>query len=150
MTHLPQNPPVSVFCEHPQFAMLAPFSQRQITAILSTMLEHASDYTIAAAELALTNDQRIAILNKQYLGCQGPTNIITFPAGPSLPGSLYLSLDCLRREAIFFQQNIKTHFIRLLAHGTGHLAGLDHSQEMTNLETRLILAVQASMSASQN
>lgn len=131
-------PYANVCFEHMQAALLAPFSKRETVSILKAMLEAANSYAISGAELTLTDDQHIAIINRRYLGCAGPTNIITFPGDADMNGSLFLSLDCLVRECLFYEQPRKTHFIRLLAHGTGHLAGLDHGPEMSELETRLI------------
>ena len=84
-------------------------------------------------EFILVDDHTISSLNASYLGCSGPTNIITFPASPKSPGSMYLSLDCLHRECLIYGQKPRIHLLRLLAHGFGHLAGLDHGTEMDSL-----------------
>ena len=105
--------------------------------------------------IKLVDDREIAQLNKEYLGCTGPTNILSFPAGdssetelpegaldnesesaqdvPAFLGELALSVDALSREAELYGQPPVAHLARLLAHGILHLAGYDHGDEMYDL-----------------
>lgn len=69
----------------------------------------------------------------QHLGCHGPTNVLSFPGAPGMAGALLLSLDTLERECLLYGQEPCEHLLRLLAHGMGHLAGLDHGPEMDAL-----------------
>lgn len=84
--------------------------------------------------LIFTDDARIAALNRKYLYCAGPTNILTFPCSDEEPGSMYLSLDCFQRECLVLGQDPIEHLLRLLAHGFGHLAGFEHGPEMAVIE----------------
>jgi len=96
--------------------------------------------------LTLVDDREIAMVNAEFLGCTGPTNILSFPdAGEedvelvvadedgSTLGELMLSVDTLVREADLYGQQPLEHLARLLAHGLLHLAGFDHSDEMFDL-----------------
>lgn len=137
----------------------------------------------ASLTLRLVDDAEIADLNKAFLGCFGPTNVLSFPAceaeedgegdeeedggvneedcpddfvagadtlqdeakavdgehedfgeanqeqGPYL-GEIVLSVDTLAREVRLYGQEPREHQVRLLAHATLHLAGLDHGPEM--------------------
>lgn len=121
-----------LFYEYPASGWLVPFDREEIKVFLSVMLEVAVPGK--KVELHLVDDATIASMNEEFLGCTGPTNIITFPPDGDLPGSMHLSLNCLAREALLYCQDPATHFLRLLAHGCGHLAGLDHGEEMTCLE----------------
>lgn len=87
-------------------------------------------------EFYLVDDAAIANLNWQFLGCRGPTNILTFPGNDDLPGSMHLSVTTLVRECVLYYQRPLQHFLRLLAHGLGHMAGYDHSDEMRLLEKK--------------
>lgn len=87
----------------------------------------------AEVELFLLDDAAIADANARYLGCTGPTNILSFPGGADAPGVLLLSLDTLRRECLLYGQDPAEHAVRLLAHGMGHLCGLDHGPDMDAL-----------------
>ena len=85
----------------------------------------------------LVDDGQIAILNKRFLNCNGPTNVLSFPAKGGDEAVLFISMDSLRRESLLYGQNAREYFIRLLAHGLCHLAGLDHGPEMDDLQARL-------------
>lgn len=112
-----------------------PFDRAQIRHILAVM-QRCARLENMEIELRLIDDRAIAALNSEFLCCIGPTNILTFPSDDTMPGSLYLSVDCLHREGLIYGQDVGRHFLRLLAHGFGHLAGLDHGQEMAVLEHR--------------
>lgn len=87
----------------------------------------------AEVELFLLDDAAIADANARHLGCTGPTNILSFPGGADAPGVLLLSLDTLHRECLLYGQDPAEHAVRLLAHGMGHLCGLDHGPDMDAL-----------------
>lgn len=88
---------------------------------------------VASVDLYLVTDAAMAAANEEHLGCQGPTNVLSFPGAPGLPGTLLLSLDTLDRECLLYGQEPEEHLLRLLAHGVAHLAGLDHGPEMDAL-----------------
>ena len=90
--------------------------------------------------LRLADDAHVAGANARCMACSGPTNILTFPGDASLPGELLLSLDTWERECRFYHQPPLRHLLRLLAHGMAHMAGLDHSPEMTSLEQACLRA----------
>jgi probable rRNA maturation factor len=97
----------------------------------------------ASLDLNLVDDAEIAELNSSFLGCDGPTNILSFPSADAESvkemqkgwhmGWLALSLDTTVREAFLYQQDVTEHAIRLISHGVLHLAGYDHGEEMFDL-----------------
>lgn len=121
-----------IFCDYAAQAWLLPLDARQLGQALGAMAA-AAGAPGAAIELRLSDDGEIAALNGAFLDCVGPTNVITFPMGDG-GGSLRISLDCVAREALLYGQAPAEHFLRLLAHGLGHLAGLDHGPEMAAIE----------------
>jgi probable rRNA maturation factor len=101
-------------------------------------------------ELKLVDDREIARLNSEFLGCTGPTNILSFPAheadeenfaggevgdpgDQAFLGELALSVDTLARETDLYGQAPLEHLARLLAHGLLHLAGFDHGEIMFDM-----------------
>ena len=88
---------------------------------------------VAGVDLYLVNDAAMALANAEHLGSTGPTNVLSFPGAPGMAGTLLLSLDTLERECLLYGQPPVNHLLRLLAHGMGHLAGLDHGPEMDAL-----------------
>ncbi|MBQ7607072.1 MAG: rRNA maturation RNase YbeY [Desulfovibrionaceae bacterium] len=111
-------------------AWLLPLEKRVLLRVLKLFCDVANGTglgePIAGIELTLTSDARIAGINRDCMGCTGPTNILSFPGGSDLPGSLVLSLDTLAREAFLYGQRQERHLLHLIAHGTAHLAGLSH------------------------
>ena len=93
--------------------------------------------------LQCVDDGKIADLNESFLGCTGPTNILSFPASPEenkvVLGELALSIDTLTREIHLYGQDPLEHLVRLLAHGILHLAGYDHGETMYSL-TEMVVA----------
>ena len=125
-------------CLDPRF----PLSRRELDGLVETLLA-ALDLTGAELSLTLLDDPGIAAMNAEHLGCQGPTNILSFPeADPKRPqslGALFLSVDTLAREAFLYGQEPARHLARLLSHGILHLAGHDHGPDMEAL-TELAVA----------
>jgi len=136
-------------------AHLLPFSRRELAAALEKMLEALGleDFDL---ELALLDEGSMASLNKDFLGCAGPTNVLSFPARDMDPveqgdgaseavlGQLALAPWTVRREAFLYGQELERHTLWLLAHGVTHLAGHEHGPMMDALaETALNAALLA-------
>ncbi|MBQ7617336.1 MAG: rRNA maturation RNAse YbeY [Desulfovibrio sp.] len=136
---------------HYQAPWLMPCGLRQLQSQLKIMLKQAAQnpfgQKIKDLDLFLVNDAEIAWHNLMSMRCPGPTNILSFPGGQDLPGSLILSLDTLKRECLLYGQKLEVHFWRLLAHGLAHLAELDHGPEHQALEA---LCLKPFLSASEN
>ena len=124
---------------------------------LSAMLRAAGSGP-AELDLVLVRDAGMADYNLRYMGCHGPTNVLSFPideqiAGPEdedVPvqlGSLVFSVDTLHRETLLYGQDPEEHCLRLLAHGLGHLAGYDHGPEMDELCSEMLSAAEAWLTA---
>ncbi|MDD2219096.1 MAG: rRNA maturation RNase YbeY [Desulfoplanes sp.] len=92
--------------------------------------------------LQCVDDKKIAAINEKFLGCTGPTNILSFPASPeesaTVLGELILSIDTLTREIYLYGQDPMEHLVRLLTHGTLHLAGYDHGETMYSLTEMVV------------
>ncbi|WP_319584488.1 rRNA maturation RNase YbeY [uncultured Pseudodesulfovibrio sp.] len=123
-----------------------PLSRSELGA-LSVILLDALGLTGRIFELKLVDDREIARLNSEFLGCTGPTNILSFPAHEAdeayaevgdpgdhvFLGELALSVDALVRETDLYGQLPLEHLARLLAHGLLHLAGFDHGEIMFDM-----------------
>lgn len=87
--------------------------------------------------LLITDDARIAELNRRYLNRRGPTNVIAFPmregpgceVAPHLVGDVVVSVDTAAREAAAAGLAFEQRFDELLVHGVLHLFGYDHEQD---------------------
>ncbi len=95
-------------------------------------------------ELHCVDDKEIAVLNEQFLGCNSPTNILSFPEENKgeTGGELILSKASVLRESILYGQPPREQLVRLLAHGLLHLKGLEHGEEMFNLTENAVIYCQ--------
>jgi probable rRNA maturation factor len=133
---------------------LSPFTPAELEASLAVMLEHLGEGGPGAGgasgascspggrlELALLDDGEMAELNRNYLGCPGPTNVLSFP--PASPfrreaeerdlGGMALSVETVLREAWLYGQEPAFYVLKMLAHGLAHLLGHAHGPEMDSL-----------------
>ncbi len=87
--------------------------------------------------ILFTDDIHIAQLNRQYLGRDGPTNVLAFPmSGGSPPhiesgmlGDVVISVDTAIRESKKLKKTLDEIIYRLLIHGILHLLGYSDKTE---------------------
>ncbi|QGY40678.1 rRNA maturation RNase YbeY [Pseudodesulfovibrio cashew] len=112
-----------------------PLSRRELSGLLTVILDSLG-LEGRSVEVKLVGDGEIARLNREFMGCEGPTNILSFPSGDEdgeFMGALALSVDAVARESFLYGQQPTLHLARLLAHGVLHLAGHDHGEIMYDL-----------------
>lgn len=94
--------------------------------------------TAGDAELAvaLTDDAAMRKLNHQWRGLDKPTNVLSFPAPPSLQGDapvhlgdIAIAYETVAREAESEGKPFAHHLSHLAVHGFLHLLGYDHESE---------------------
>jgi probable rRNA maturation factor len=113
---------------------------------LCARLSEALDLGEMSLELSVVDDEAIAALNRDFLGVEGPTNVLSFPGSrpddPGYRGEIALAARTAYREAVLYGQDPAAHLARLLAHGLLHLAGFEHGEVMEALtETAVRAAV---------
>ena len=92
--------------------------------------------------ILLIDDAQIAVLNRDYLHRQGPTNVIAFPmregefaeVNPELLGDVVISLETAEREGLAAGEDMQGRLSELLIHGILHLFGYDHENSETEAE----------------
>ncbi|MBA2467703.1 MAG: rRNA maturation RNase YbeY [Sphingomonas sp.] len=102
----------------------------------------------------LTGDQQVQALNAQWRGKDGPTNVLSFPLaeaaeletadGPGLLlGDVVLAGGICQAEAREKSLPLESHATHLVVHGTLHLLGHDHSDDVSadDMEQREIRAL---------
>ncbi|MBN1314270.1 MAG: rRNA maturation RNase YbeY [Anaerolineales bacterium] len=85
----------------------------------------------------VTGDEKMAALNNAFRGIASPTDVLSFPSGPSpaipdLPyyyGDIAISIDRALEQAPKNEQSVEEELLLLVVHGTLHLLGYDHSTE---------------------
>jgi probable rRNA maturation factor len=85
--------------------------------------------------IVIAGDARLRNLNRQYLGHDRPTDVLSFPSGETDPagGLLYLgdiaiSFPRARQQAGREGHSVKAELQLLVVHGVLHLLGYDHVQ----------------------
>ena len=83
---------VRIFCRYPATAWILPLDRRQQSAALAAMLAAAEQANVPvvppAVELHLVDDAVMSAANRRSMGCQGPTNVLSFPGGCDSPRPL--------------------------------------------------------------
>ena len=114
------------------------------SAVLEPVAAAAVDATMAELQLSdqptelslvFTDDAAIALLNAQWRGKQGATNVLSFPGAggdsdgrlPRLLGDVILAYQTISREADLEDKPFEHHLCHLIVHGLLHLLGYDHA-----------------------
>lgn len=73
------------------------------------------------------NDEKILEVNREYLGHDYYTDIITFDydEGDVINGDIVISLDTVRSNAELFGKDYDEELHRVIIHGVLHLCGID-------------------------
>ena len=82
--------------------------------------------------ILLTDDETVRDLNARFLGKDKPTNVLSFPAPPGMPGHLgdiALAYGVCAREAEDQGKSLAQHLSHLTVHGVLHLLGYDHETD---------------------
>lgn len=121
-----------VFFYSGEFVHILPIYPRKLAEVLNELLQTSQKImaNIPSIELHIVNDGQMNYFNFYYMNKTGPTNILSFPGGKDMPGSLVLSLPTVARESCLFGQDLLAYLLHLLSHGIAHLAGYAHGREM--------------------
>ncbi len=105
--------------------------ERAARAALSFSGASDGDLTIM-----LTDDARIQALNREFLGHDAPTDVLSFPADEPDPetdrrylGDIVLSLPRAAEQAGERGHSLEAEVQLLVVHGVLHLLGHDHADE---------------------
>ena len=87
--------------------------------------------------ILVTNDDEVRALNRQFLGIDEPTDVLSFPEedGPEFPGGeesgylgdIAIALPTAARQAEELGHSLDAEVSHLLVHGLLHLQGYDHT-----------------------
>lgn len=118
--------------EYPSF-----FSEVEVRCWLDIIAEH---YTcqIGALNFIFCDDDKILSVNRQYLGHDYYTDVITFDysQGEMLSGDVFISLDTVQSNAVEFLSGYENEFHRIICHAVLHLIGFKDKNEMDSAEMR--------------
>lgn len=107
------------------------------TAVRTTLL-HEKAQSPLELTLLLTDDAQIQQMNLEYREENRPTDVLSFPAGPSAPGlveeipylgDIAISVPYAGRQAVKAGHDLAGELQLLAVHGVLHLLGYDHETE---------------------
>lgn len=89
------------------------------------------NFEVGDLNVILCDDPSILEINKQFLGHNYYTDIITFDYTEDeiINGELYISIDTVKENAVEYGQNFTDELHRVIIHGVLHLCGLDDHEE---------------------
>ena len=109
----------------------------------SALLERAARFTLdlepdsadADMTIVLTDDAQLHELNREYLGVDAPTDVLSFPASETDPetgaqylGDIIISIPRAMLQAQAGGHPLEAEVQLLVVHGTLHLLGHDHAE----------------------
>jgi probable rRNA maturation factor len=116
--------------------------KRMIRVTVSKILKilNCADKEIS---LSFVDDENIKILNKQYLGKNKATNVLSFSLlegeygniNPQILGDIIVSVETAQRDALYGKLTIHQEIDFLIIHGILHLLGYNH-ENTTEKETK--------------
>ena len=119
---------VSYFFEDINFK----FNRRRLTSQWLKFTAESEIKRIGQVNIIFCSDNYILDINQKYLQHDYFTDIITFDycEGMTLSGDLFISVDTVRENAIFYGTEFDDELNRVIVHGLLHLIGYDdHSEE---------------------
>ncbi len=85
--------------------------------------------------IVLTDDAQLRELNREFLGVDAPTDVLSFPASESDPetgtpylGDILISIPRAAEQAQGAGHPVEAEVQLLVVHGTLHLLGYDHAE----------------------
>ena len=98
-------------------------------------------FTIGEMNYIFCDDEYLLGINRQYLGHDYYTDIITFdsredPASKRLDGDIFISVDTVRANGEEYGEGFEREIMRVVAHGLLHLCGEDDLTEAQQKKMR--------------
>jgi len=101
-------------------------------AALAVLAHQSADGDLT---IVLTNDSQLRELNRDYLGIDAPTDVLSFPASETDPettrrylGDILISVPRAADQAQGAGHALEAEAQLLVVHGTLHLLGYDHAE----------------------
>lgn len=113
-----------------------------IEAAASKVLAYFQDTSPAELTIVMDQDDKIQELNKEYLGNDAPTDVLSFPSGGEIDpetgaqylGDIMISFPYAQRQALSLGNSVKDEIQLLVIHGVLHLLGYDHLEDEDKAE----------------
>jgi len=111
-----------------------PFPNDLIERAVKAALENQSEALDSELTIVLTDNAQIQELNRDYLGIDAPTDVLSFPASEIDPetgaryiGDIIISMPYAAKSAKTAGHPVEAEVQLLVVHGILHLLGHDHA-----------------------
>jgi probable rRNA maturation factor len=101
----------------------------------ATALKHQSAPVSADLTIVLSDDRQLHELNLQWMGVDGPTDVLSFPSDEIDPengnhylGDILISVQRAAEQAKAAGHSVEAETQLLIVHGVLHLMGHDHAE----------------------
>jgi probable rRNA maturation factor len=127
--------------------------QAQIARTILATLDHQGISTKSDLTVVIADDARLHQLNRDFLGIDAPTDVLSFPAGHIDPdtnqsylGDVIISYPAASRQANQAGHSISNEINLLVVHGVLHLLGHDHlkpeeTSEMWSAQSKILESI---------
>ena len=106
-----------------------------IERAVQAALAHQKESLDVNLSVVLTDNRRLHKLNRDYLGVDAPTDVLSFPASESDPetgaryiGDILISVPYAAKGAKLAGNSLEAELQLLVVHGVLHLLGHDHAK----------------------
>jgi probable rRNA maturation factor len=100
-----------------------------------TALSHQAAPSSTDLTIVLTDDAQLHKLNRQWMGVDAPTDVLSFPSDETDPdtgsrylGDILISVPYAARQAAAGGHSVEAETQLLVVHGVLHLMGHDHAE----------------------
>jgi probable rRNA maturation factor len=111
------------------------FPAALITGAVLSALQHQKESLEVNLSVVLTDSRRLRKFNRDYLGIDAPTDVLSFPASESDPetgaryiGDILISVPYAANSAREAGHPLEAELQLLVVHGVLHLLGHDHAR----------------------
>jgi probable rRNA maturation factor len=106
---------------------------RHLRRTTRRLLEQLLEVRQYRLDVQLVSGRRMAVLNRDWLGHDGPTDVISFDHQKQTPeldlhGQIFLCPDVAVEQAKRFRATQDAELLRYLVHGVLHLSGYDDQE----------------------
>jgi len=112
-----------------------PFHTELLEQAAHAALAHQKESPDVELSIVLTDDARLHELNREYLGVDASTDVLSFPASESDPetgaryiGDILISIPYATKSAKKTGHPLESEVQLLVVHGVLHLLGHDHAE----------------------
>jgi probable rRNA maturation factor len=113
----------------------SPFPEDLLERTAQAALRHETESLDSDLTIVLTDDTRLQELNRDYLGIDAPTDVLSFPASETDPetgaryiGDILISIPRAQAQADAAGHALESEVQLLVVHGVLHLLGHDHGE----------------------